>query len=615
MNKTLRYSIVFLCILALLLPSIAGCGEIEYAVVSEGNEFDGYTYTLYENGSAAISGGTADSDGKLTIPETIDGHKVIGIADEAFRDKLNFLYLKIEGSGISIGKNAFYGCEALTVADIGGASEIGDAAFYMCRNLTYIRGSENAKSIGNTAFCGCLSLTQISFGNKLTVIGDSAFQNCSALSSVVLPSSLKTLGEGAFEECSSLGYADISSLTSVPDGCFVKCTSLSDVRFSSKLSSLGTLCFRACSSLCTLTLPKTLKTVGDSAFAGCDSLSTVNYAGSESAWSGIVIAEGNEQLLSIRPYCNYSDKAAGKTNFETAAVRTALQGSYSQNGYTYVLFDDGCAQITAYDGAAAVLSIPDSFDGHRVVSIGEAVFSEKTALSSVTLPDTLEEICTAAFYMCSSLSSVSGGKNLRHIGHHAFDGTSWLENSKGSFVTLGSVLVAYRGTDKAVIIPSGIGYIADAVFSNNTSITSVNLGEDVVCIGRQAFAYCGNLTSITGNSVRHIEDNAFVSCEKLMSVEFSNVEKVGEYSFADCNSLRFASFGDRLETLSSRAFYSCINLRVLYVPETLSTLRADSFEDCVCFILLYPGSYDEYISKISGEGTLNLADLVILSDW
>ena len=54
----------------------------------------------------------------------------------------------------------------------------------------------------------------------------------------------------------------------------------------------------------TITLPLTVTEIGEEAFQQCESLKNVNFAGDESAWGSVKVADGNELFTAITPSYN-----------------------------------------------------------------------------------------------------------------------------------------------------------------------------------------------------------------------------------------------------------------------------------------------------------------------
>ena len=62
--------------------------------------------------------------------------------------------------------------------------EIGEQAFYECKNLNNIEISSSVTSIGKRAFYCCYSLTSIEIPSSVTSIGSDAFSACYSLTTV-----------------------------------------------------------------------------------------------------------------------------------------------------------------------------------------------------------------------------------------------------------------------------------------------------------------------------------------------------------------------------------------------------------------------------------------------
>lgn len=163
-----------------------------------------FKYKLYSNGDAEITKYTG-RDSKLTVPETLAGHKVLRIGVSAFSDCSNLTSITIPDSVTSIGVCAFYHCSNLTSISIpDSVTCIDEHAFYYCSNLTSITIPDSAASIGRFAFYSCNNLTSIIIPDSVTSIGEHAFSWCDSLTSITIPDSVTSIGVGAFSYCAKL---------------------------------------------------------------------------------------------------------------------------------------------------------------------------------------------------------------------------------------------------------------------------------------------------------------------------------------------------------------------------------------------------------------------------
>ncbi|MGE5628468.1 MAG: leucine-rich repeat protein [Solirubrobacterales bacterium] len=195
-------------------------------------ESGSYSYDIVD-GKAVITHYNSDpmSNGRITIPDTLDGYQVT-----------------------AIGKSSFAYCGDITKVIIPkGVTSIGDSAFSDCRYLTGVDIPESVTSIGNFAFSGCRFLSSVTMTDSgLITIGQRAFESCYTLTSIKIPLSVKNIGYGAFR------FSSISGIV-LPEG----------------ITSIEANTFEGCSSLKTVTIPKSVTIIKTAAFAGCRSLENI----------------------------------------------------------------------------------------------------------------------------------------------------------------------------------------------------------------------------------------------------------------------------------------------------------------------------------------------------
>lgn len=614
-------------LLLIIFSVCSSCAAPEYAVISEGNtSADGLVYSLYENGSALITGSAVVEGGILYIPSEVDGHRVTGIASNAFEGRTDFYALIISGGGCrTVGQFAFASCRTLTYASISGVKELGDSCFSDSVNLTECSGTDSLSVIGDSSFSGCISLCEITLPASLKTIKSNAFSGCVSLSSVVLPSSLKEFGSYVFFDCSSLAYAGVTALKSIPAGTFAKCTSLVRADMG-KITSIGEQAFRSCSSLESVFLPKSLKKIENDAFGACSSLSEVGYSGSAKSFSSIDTTDGNDVCLSASLTAGASapkpldlSRKRKTSDYTPASFVQADPTEYESGDFLYVLDSDGRAQLTSYTGTSYSVSIPESIDGHEVVSIGDYVFINNPILISVDLGNRITSVGESAFYSCTSLSEVKNGSKIRTVGIEAFGNTPWIESfSHREFVVMfDSVLLKYNGSSNGIIVPDGVSSVAGGLLIEKPGTVFVYLPESVECLGPQAFSFCDSLRFVWGPSVREAGDSCFSFCTSLPGIRMPSLTFYGKDLLSDCHSLRHADLGDNIAEMKGEIFYNDQNLRIVCVGASVGMIHAEIFDSCMTLIMLYDGTSGDFAASCVEDGDNYLSDMILISkkDW
>ena len=133
-------------------------------------------------------------------------------------------------------------------------------------------------------------------GETVIGIADKAFEGCDWLLSISIPYTVSGIGEGAFKGCSALVMISVDSANS-------KFTSSGGILFSKNKTLL--ICYPANRAGSNYLLNPNVKEISDYAFYGVRNLSKINYEGSVSDFSDIIIGEGNKTFSSMPLTCNY----------------------------------------------------------------------------------------------------------------------------------------------------------------------------------------------------------------------------------------------------------------------------------------------------------------------
>ena len=340
----------------------------------------------------------------------------------------------------NIGNKAFYACRNLLSITIPeGVISIGDYAFYNCMQLENIAIPQGVTSIGKGAFNSCYSLTSVTIPQGVTSIGNIAFYDCNSLTSITIPSSVTTIGGYAFEQCTSLTSITIpSSVKSIEYGTFEDCTSLTSITIPSSVTTIGGYAFRNCSSLASITIPSSVTSIGDYAFENCSSLASITIPSS-------VTSIGKGAFVGCKGKC---------------IVKCTIPSASHTSGGWFAWADFTSVEIK----------------GATVKGIGDYAFYGCASITSITIDNYVSgAIGECAFYDCKNLKSLIIGNSITSLGFSTFGGCS--------------------------------------------SLVTLSLGSKVKTIGTSTFINCSNLTSVTiPSSVTSIETNAFYECTSLTKV-------------------------------------------------------------------------------------------------
>lgn len=131
-----------------------------------------------------------------------DGVRTIGA--QAFAGIVTLENVTFGASLTDVGTKAFYKCTALKTVEMNeGLLAIGERSFARCEALESISLPATLSDIGAYAFYRCTNVKTISLGGA-TQIGDAAFLGLTGVTELTIPSTLKTIGKQAFRGMDAL---------------------------------------------------------------------------------------------------------------------------------------------------------------------------------------------------------------------------------------------------------------------------------------------------------------------------------------------------------------------------------------------------------------------------
>ena len=500
---------------------------------TDNKDDQGLTYTLNAADHTATVANYDNStpDGVIDIPDTVisggQPYTVTAIGYSAFGSlstPINVSSVFIPATVLSIGDSAFIYCDALTTVTFAENSQLKSierAAFWGSEQVyprfKEIKIPDSVETIGNGAFYDCRDLERIALPSALQTLSAVTFYDCTALSEVTFPASLKTIEKSAFSGCRNLSEVKLpASLTTIQSYVFDLCINLKTVFYDGSLerwsqintsndflgysspslvmddytaqfilvedgpfaepipkktvtitkytgtestvilpstisgwpvTKIGEDALKDNTTITSVTIPASVTEIGANAFAGCTNLTSVTYGGD---WRKLTIQSGNP----------------------------AVQDAANAPLFDFEFTPDNTAVIVTnykYNGAAADVTIPSRYQGKPVTTIGHAAFFN-SAVTSVTIPDSVTSISDEAFVNCPQLTNISIPNSVTYIGFSAFSSCTSL---------------------KSITLPSSLSFISGALFLGCSQLTTIHIPVSVTSIGNNAFADCPSLMTVT----------------------------------------------------------------------------------------------------------------------
>jgi hypothetical protein len=249
------------------------------------------------------------------------------------------------------------------------------------------------------------------------------------------------IGSNAFYDAGVTSVAIPDSVTDIGAMAFDQCSNLDSVIIPDSVIRIGALAFSFCSSLTNAYIGDGVTEIGSNAFSSCYDLPSIAIPAS---------------VTNIGIY-------AFTECFRLAAITVATNNP-SYCSFNEVLFDKNQTRLIecpAHLGAVS-FTIPGS-----VTNIESYAFYECSVLTNVTIPDSVTRIGIHAFEFCDGLKSITIPSSVISIGMNTFDFCEGLTT---------------------VTIPGSVTNIGPLAFVSDASLAGVFFGGNAPSIDSTAFA-------------------------------------------------------------------------------------------------------------------------------
>ena len=324
-----------------------------------------------------------------------------------------------------------------------------------------------------------------------------------------------------------------------------------------------------CDKLETVHIPAQVNTIDGSNFSDCDRLVSITVDSDNNYYEsveGVLFDKKRETLI------KYPIGLTSDTYTVPSGVRALGDYSFAGSCLSSVILPEGLEEIgiSAFNRCINIerVVLPNS-----VSTMGIWAFDNCTSLSSVTLSDKLSELKTHVFGNCKNLREIHIGKELNTIDGEAFYDCSSImsfsvDEQSPYFTQDGGVLYT---KDMSVLkifpmalyvnefrVPTGVKTIGEYAFQNNKNIKKIVLPESVTTIEKSAF----NRTAIQSINLP------------------SKLTEIQMWGFANCKELESLILTEGIEVLSSHVFYNCEHLEYLQIPKSVKKIEDFALAGC-----------------------------------
>lgn len=427
--------------------------------------------------------------------------------------------------------------------------EIANKAFYAKTKITNVVIPASVETIGEYAFQNT-NLVSINLSNNVKIIQKAAFAK-TKIKSVVIPESVIELGAQVFWQCTELESAKISdNVTDLKTYLFYECGKLSKVNIPAKATAIGSTAF-AKTALTDINITGNVISIGDYAFQDCNKLKNVT------------LQDGIEQI--------------GAYAFYQCAVEKIVIPSTVKTMGTNIFWK--CSNLRQ----ATINS----------EKVGDKMFKECALLVDVTISQNTKSIGEYAFQYCTAIYEMILPSNVTMVAKNSFYNlynlTLRCELAIEDITNLSSngqcdIIPNYKSND---VDKYGYAYM---VFDNvkyqikvgNNGTAKVARGqapifEDVVIVDTINYKY-------KTYPVTYVDMYAFSDNKTIKSITMgNNIDTIEIGAFQNCSNLENVTFNDGLRQIRDYAFQQCISIKSLRIPASVTTISdriKNAFENC-----------------------------------
>ena len=270
--------------------------------------------------------------------------------------------------------------------------------------------------------------------------------------------------------------------------------------------------------------------------------------------------------------------------------------------------------------------IPSTWkDGNKIIVIGSNVLGKNNKITDIVIQEGITHILDEAFKGCTALSSLTVPESVYSIGNNVFEGCNNLAHIN---LFLRNILASQNDTFNGSSIKT-IDFNG-TIEQWNSMVTDRNifLDDNVIlnCSNRKvnegdfAGLYVERVLNLytlkhvngseiafyayvprywkNGGKIGIISSEAFKDCDEIFSVTIEDgIGMIMESAFEGCSSLVNISIPESVSVIGKNAFRGCSSLSSINIPKSAFFINGDIFGDCDNLEdIYYQGTYSQLMS-------------------
>ncbi len=553
--------------------------------------------TITETGNVS-----ATSSWKVTAPA---GSTTVKI-DDVLKDVES---IEINNKGM-VTKQAFNSMAKATSVSFGtNHTSVDESLFEANKKITTVI-LKNVVTIGKNAFKGCTALTTLKDLSSVTTISESAFEGCTALktlgSSATDIFGAVSIGKSAFKGCTVLEQFNIGKATAIDLSAFEGCTKLTKfIELADSKTPTDSKKFTVSNDIIYSDGKKTLymcppgKTGVINKIEPTVTKINLDYADVDYIIDASVI--GNRDDVTFNTTSTAS-KSTGMIYY-TQSINGAPAVKIEKDVFTmtYKLYSGWIVDSTTVNVKGGTVTSADSTSIKMSVAQGKGYSVYPVGYSKVVKSDLL----------ATTINNWSVGDITLDCKE---DPTS---NAVTDITKYTCRIIGYSGTGSAILEQQlknrgALCTVTGMEAGNYASLVNLTIKGDMI-LADGTFANCSKLKTVSMPGITEIKSMLFRYCTALESVDAKACAKIGSFAFEGCVKMTSLTLGAKTVDVSDGAFANCGSLKMLKVSESTEVKGNTGLfilhsNDNVSFEIYG----DSLIVKGSGKGSLtyrqNLAD-------